>query len=63
MCDMAHWQLGPIERAQRGARWWDSEGNQPSLSGGGGGALLLLLFYYCEAVSEQRRAARCIVAT
>jgi hypothetical protein len=35
VCDMAHWQLSPVERAQRGARWWCSEGNQPFLSGRG----------------------------
>jgi hypothetical protein len=29
VCDMAHWQLSPGERAQRRARWRCSEGNQP----------------------------------
>ena len=29
VCDMAHWQLSPGERAQRRARWRCREGNQP----------------------------------
>jgi hypothetical protein len=29
VCDMAHWQPSPGERAQRRARWGCSEGNQP----------------------------------
>jgi hypothetical protein len=38
VCDMAHWQLGPVERAQRGGALvvqWCSEGNQPFPSGRG----------------------------
>jgi hypothetical protein len=29
VCDMAHWQLSPGERAQRRARWRCSKGNHP----------------------------------
>jgi hypothetical protein len=37
VCDMAHWQLGPVERAQRGPAGGVVRGTSPPFRGGGGG--------------------------